>query len=271
MKPYVESIRMPSLPIRCFLSDSRLLSDEAFVHPHWHDMIEVLYMVRGQTRQQLDDRIFTARPGDIVVVWSNQIHSTYWLGDEDCEIRVFQWTHHEVFENELIRRIGFLGPVGKDHALWSPLMALLEGIRTELEEKADGFEYQAKAYVYQFFAKVIREWKRLPAVSRHSDRPHPAIPAIFDYVDRHYVESLTLRAAADAVYLSVPHFTRVFKNATGMTFKAYLARYRIDKAAALLRQGCGTARAAELCGFGSVNTFIRLFKEQKKCTPSFYR
>nr|HML47288.1 AraC family transcriptional regulator [Clostridia bacterium] len=246
MRPYVESPNLPSLPIRCFTRDSRLLSDEAFVHPHWHDAIEVLYMVRGQTRQQADDRIFVAKPGDIVVVWSNQIHSTYWIGDEDCEIRVFQWAHHEIYENELIRRIGFLGPVGKDHDLWPLLMNLLDGIHTELEEKADGFEYQAKAYVYQFFATIIRNWTRLPIAARHSDRPHPAIPAIFDHVDNHYGEPLSLRQAADAVYLSIPHFMRVFKEATGMTFKAYLNRYRIDKATALLRQGCGTARAAEL-------------------------
>jgi AraC-like DNA-binding protein len=271
MKPYIESTHLPSLPIRCQTRLSRDLPGEVFVHPHWHDAVEVLAMVRGQARQQVDDRIFIARPGDIVVIWSNQIHATYWIGEEDCEIRVYQWAHHEIYENELIRRIGFLGPVGKDHALWPTLMGLLDGIRTELEEKADGFEYQAKAYVYQFIATVIRDLKRLPALSRSSDRHHPAIPAIFDYVDGHYGRPLTLREAADAVYLSVPHFTRVFKEATGMTFMAYLNRYRIDKAAALLRQGCATARAAELCGFGSVNTFIRLFKEQKKCTPSLYR
>lgn len=271
MKPYNEPVHLPSLPVRYWIRYSRDLRDEVFAHPHWHDEVEVLCMAKGRARHQLGDRIFVAGPGDLVIIWSNQIHSIYRLKDEECEIRVYQWAHHEIYENELIRRIGFTGPVEPAHPLWPSLQGLLERISAELDAKADGYEYQVKACVYQFFATVIRRMDALPAAFGNAGGHRQTLQAIFDYVDGHYTEPVTLRSAADAVYLSVPHFTRVFKSATGMTFKSYLNRYRVDRAAALLRQGCTTAQAAERCGFGSVNTFIRLFKAHKKCTPSLFR
>jgi transcriptional regulator GlxA family with amidase domain len=125
--------------------------------------------------------------------------------------------------------------------------------------------------VNQFFAVVIRNRDQLPIVIKNTKNSKEAVQMIFDYIDRHYAEPVTLRSAAEAAYLSVPQFMRVFKNATGMTFKYYLNLYRVNQSAEFLRQGYTTAETATKCGFENVNTFIRVFKQHKKFTPSYYK
>lgn len=271
MQAYNEKIALPSVPVRCFVRRSGELKDEVFVHPHWHEAVEVLYFVRGRARQQIGDRIFIARPEDIVVVWSDQIHSTYRLKEEDCVIGVYQFAHHGLWENELVRRIGFTGPVGAGHPLWETLRGPLRNIAAELEGKGDGYEHQVMADVHRFYAAVIRNRERLPVALARPRGGRDTVRRLFAHIDAHYAEPLSLRSAAAAAYLSVPQLTRVVRGATGMTFKTYLDLYRVDRAAALLRQGCTVAETAARCGFGSAGTFIRVFRRIKKCTPSFYR
>lgn len=271
MQAYNEKIALPGVPVRYFIRCSGELKDEVFVHPHWHEAVEVLHFIWGRARQQIGDRIFVAQPEDIAVVWSDQIHSTYKLKEEDCVIGVYQFAHHGLWENELVRRIGFTGPVGAGHPLWETLRGPLRSIAAELEGMGDGYEYQVMADMHRFFAAVIRNRDRLPVALARPGGGRDIVRRLFALIDARYAEPLSLQSAAGAVYLSVPQLTRVFRNATGMTFKTYLDLYRVDRAAALLRQGCTVTEAAARCGFGSVGTFIRVFRRIKKCTPSFYR
>ena len=60
----------------------------------------------------------------------------------------------------------------------------------------------------------------------------------FELINEQYDrEGLTLAQAAGAVHLSVSHFCRLFKQATGMTFHRYLNHYRIVQARQMLELG----------------------------------
>ena len=52
----------------------------------------------------------------------------------------------------------------------------------------------------------------------------------FSYIDRNYQNPISLADAAAQSSLSVTHFSRLFKQATGMTFKEYLNLYRVNMA-----------------------------------------
>jgi len=65
---------------------------------------------------------------------------------------------------------------------------------------------------------------------------------------------------------------KCFKETTGMTFLDYLNNYRIMRAEwALLHTRDPILQIAVRHGFNNLNTFNRVFKKCKGCTPSDFR
>jgi AraC-like DNA-binding protein len=68
------------------------------------------------------------------------------------------------------------------------------------------------------------------------------------------------------------HFTRFFKDTTGMTFWQYLNNYKVSKAVNLLiNTSDSISEIAFNSGFNSIKTFNRVFKQVKGCSPSEFR
>ena len=82
---------------------------------------------------------------------------------------------------------------------------------------------------------------------------------------------LAARAARHAG-LSRMQFSRLFKQATGLTFMTYLNRLRLDRATRLLlEEDARIIEVADASGFQSVGQFNRFFKKQTGLTPSAFR
>lgn len=96
--------------------------------------------------------------------------------------------------------------------------------------------------------------------------------AVFDYLDRHFAEDLTLEDVAAVAGFSKFHFSRTFKQLSGCNFYEYLCHRRIKSSESLLMQpGLSVSQIALQSGFSSVSTFNRTFKKMKGCTPTQYR
>ena len=93
-----------------------------------------------------------------------------------------------------------------------------------------------------------------------------------DYLNKNYMDDLTLDSLA--AYAGFSRFTlsRMFRQHTGFTFTQCLAKRRVDMAMDLL---AGTkmpvTQVALQCGFNSIATFNRVFREMRGCTPTQYR
>lgn len=95
---------------------------------------------------------------------------------------------------------------------------------------------------------------------------------VFDYLDEHYMEDITLEKVADVAGFSKFHFSRLFKQCSGYNFYDYLCYRRIKSAETLLlKPGLSVTEIALQSGFSSLSTFNRTFKRFKNCTPSEYR
>jgi signal transduction histidine kinase/DNA-binding LacI/PurR family transcriptional regulator/AraC-like DNA-binding protein len=92
------------------------------------------------------------------------------------------------------------------------------------------------------------------------------------FIHEHYAESLSRQAIANHVAVNERYLTRCFHHETGLTPTAYLARYRIDRAKALL--ACTDDSITEIAlatGFSSSSHFSRVFRAEAGLTPMAYR
>lgn len=73
-------------------------------------------------------------------------------------------------------------------------------------------------------------------------------------------------------YNSRSYLTRIFKETTGITVVQYLTVVRIRQAARLLREtDSPITEIADLCGFGNVTYFEKVFHRIRGMTPRQYR
>jgi transcriptional regulator GlxA family with amidase domain len=93
-----------------------------------------------------------------------------------------------------------------------------------------------------------------------------------DYLKEHCTESLSASRVARRAGLSLPTFSRVFKQATGTSFARYVRVLRVARAEQLLATTrLSGERVADLCGFKSHQNLIRSFKRVTGYTPGEYR
>jgi two-component system response regulator YesN len=94
-----------------------------------------------------------------------------------------------------------------------------------------------------------------------------------EYIDCHYADpGLSLNEVANQVNHSASHFSSLFSQETGQTFKDYVTEVRIKKAKELLRTS--TLRAAEiadLVGYSDPHYFSVAFKKNTGVSPTEFR
>lgn len=154
-----------------------------------------------------------------------------------------------------------------------------ETVRAELERQ--GWLGSAPSVGGASFSFSIYSWgdwlrAALTGLSRaileRQARESSAINDIVVYIDKHYMDNLSLQQLAAAFHVSREYISRKFKQEFGHNFSDYLSAYRIGKAKQLLLNPyLKLAQIAEMVGFSDVKYFSKVFKKQEGQSPREYR
>ena len=91
-------------------------------------------------------------------------------------------------------------------------------------------------------------------------------------VQEEYSSSLlNVSSLAQKLDVSNVQLSKVFKRYHGANISDYIAQYRVAMAKNLLSQDKEIKEIVYECGFGSLRTFLRLFKKYENITPSQYK
>ncbi|WP_078429079.1 helix-turn-helix domain-containing protein [Alkalihalobacterium alkalinitrilicum] len=104
-----------------------------------------------------------------------------------------------------------------------------------------------------------------------TDLANPIDTAI-KFIEGNYFEAITLKDVSNLVYLSPSHFSRLFKEVTGLNFVEYLMKFRVDQSKLQLKMSMLPIEViASNNGFSSAAYFSTTFKKIEGLTPSEYR
>lgn len=108
---------------------------------------------------------------------------------------------------------------------------------------------------------------------KRSGESNPLVDRILSYTAANFMDpALSASQVAEELGVSVSHLSRIMSRAIGCTFPELLQRYRLEKAADLLRSSdMPIAQLAQQCGFGSASYFTASFKRIYGMVPSGYR
>ena len=105
-----------------------------------------------------------------------------------------------------------------------------------------------------------------PAIS------HPQIRNVLGYMEAHFTQPIALADLAQSAGLSVAHFSRLFRQATGYSPHQYLVRLRCEHAYKLLMMGkMSITEVAQAVGFYDHSHFVRHFKRIYGVLPTALR
>jgi AraC-like DNA-binding protein len=126
----------------------------------------------------------------------------------------------------------------------------------------------ALALLLEYYADQRKQRGFLDRHEKAMERLRP----LFHLLDSHFSEPVTLGQAASVVGMSKPHFVRFFRQTTGLSFAAYLRRFRISKAQSLLMlTDKPISEISQELGFCDQSHFGVVFRKFAQCSPLQYR
>ena len=247
---------------------------------HWHNAVEMIMPVDGGYHAAIGSRSYSLSTGDILIIPAGELHALTAPKEGVRLILLFELAPLSEMHNfpNLLPLLSF--PLHfcalEQDGFYLTLKNLILGIYNEYMGGDAFSEFKIYASILQLCAEIGRkhmenslEFSDL-APNKQSEYINK-FHTVFQYINAHYMEPLTLEQASKVACFSKYHFSRLFKQYTGTTFYDYLTLRRIRRAEELLStSGYSVTDVALASGFSSIATFNRTFKKLKGCTPTEY-
>ncbi len=271
------NINTGHFPVNVFNTDVQVFP------PHWHERIEIVYVLGEELKIGVNNSVYTLNKRDILIVGMGEVHY-FLMQPQKCDriIVHFELSLFGSLANSISGRrlLNPLIPFCPDNELSAfSIHAFFEriilAIQQETQHKEKGFQFILGARLYELAAGIIRyipNEKLCAAEMNKQMKKLQLLEQVAQYVDRNLYREITLEEVSKHVNFSMYHFTRFFKDTTGMTFWQYLNNYKVSKAANYLINTTDTiSEIAFNSGFNSIKTFNRVFKQIKGCSPSEFK
>ncbi|GAA3409611.1 helix-turn-helix domain-containing protein [Paenibacillus hodogayensis] len=109
-------------------------------------------------------------------------------------------------------------------------------------------------------------------IKQKKEARDPITSFVFDYLDTHYGDDLSLELLADKLNITGAYLSTYFKDKTGMNFSDYLNGMRVNIAKDMLQNSnLKIQDVAVQVGYQNVNSFIRMFKRYAGLPPGEFR
>ena len=93
-----------------------------------------------------------------------------------------------------------------------------------------------------------------------------------DYIEANYLDAaLNVNALSEHFDRPAPFVSRYFKEMNGTNLTQYIHKVRLEHVKEKLLQDEKLETIAITCGFGSLRSFLRIFKQYEGVTPTQYR
>ncbi|MFH0922065.1 MAG: helix-turn-helix domain-containing protein [Fibrobacterota bacterium] len=253
--------------------------------PHGHDFTELVIVREGRGVHLEGNEQYPIVAGDAFVIHEREQHGYADVSGLAITNILFDpvplgFPAHDMRGMAGYQALFALEPsLRQRHGLRSPLrmaprdlltaVVLKDHIRKELTDKAEGFRAMAAALFSQlvlFLSRNYGKGKETDAVSLLR------LGSALCLLEDRYAERVRLCDLAHAAGMSQSSFQRAFRRALDCSPIDYLIRYRVRKAAELLRDPA--LRITEIgfkSGFEDSNYFSRQFKAVMGMSPRRYR
>ena len=236
--------------------------------PHLHKHIEIVYMISGRTRANVDTEVCSVEAGDLLVVFPNKVHS-YTDLEPDIKHILFHVDPYAVpeFAQSFLTMDATSALIknASDNARLDSLIFTLAGYDKFPAEHKDVL---TKGYLLALCA----EFMSMMDLSYTRTDENLTMKSIVAYCSQNFTKELSLSVLEKELHLSKFYISHLFGDILNIKFTDYVNSLRISEACRLLRAtDHSITEVASMSGFGTLRTFNRAFIKRLEMSPSAYR
>lgn len=221
----------------------------------------LVYVMEGVAEYHFEDKIVTAKEGDLVFLVQG---NTYYF-------KVLSDVYHYIFIEFIAVEEDVKGKKNDIYTLKNRQMLrnAFEKLNTIWIYKKYAYRLECKSILYNVLHQVLRN----DSSENILNDKYRKIKNAVEYMTHHYMDKeITISLVAGMLDLCEVHFRRLFKEVYSISPVKYLNILRIERAKDLLKvKGTPISEIAELVGYSSVYYFSSIFKKETDETPTQYR
>ncbi len=239
---------------------------------HWHERMELIYLIEGEIIYSVGNENGVAGKGDIIIVPPHKLHKGV-CGKSNTSYYVIMFELSDfshsanVFEQ-------FIEPILNRKTDFS--------VKTSNVILAENIEEIIKLYfscnkisplimigsVYKFLGNLLASCSKNSEIYIFNNR----FKEVLDFVDANFCSDISSETIAERFGYVESYFCRRFKEITGISPMQYIQILRLEKALKLIKEGkMKINEVASECGFSEQGYFARCFKKRYGISPSKYK
>ena len=274
-----------------FMTDSRIFhifkggvptAADAIDMPHTHEFIEIVYVLSGTMKHNINGVLYEAGAGDILLMNRGCVHGF----DVDGSFSYI----NILFSPEIINA----DSVTPDNAFSVLALTAFDELKGESEFGKLSFlgaerreienivfsmlhEYQCKqaswnTVVGNYLSTLIIKLLRKSKLNMGGVESERIWRELSDYIDENLGTRLTLTELAERCFYNPSYFSRIFKEKFGVSFVEYVANKRLDCALRMLSEtDLSIDEISVASGFSDRSSMHHAFSRYLGQTPADYR
>lgn len=241
---------------------------------HRHDkIVELLYVTKGIGSYIVSNHNYIVQPGSLVICNAGVLHGEPPFQKHDLQSYCCVLTDIQLPglpPNTLMDRS--VHPVlffPQENGDVENILLTLHSLHTQSDEYSHVCNLLANALLNMVYIK-LQQWQQSTEFNFKANGDF--IQSITEYLDQHFMESISLRDLGNIFHMSHYYLSHVYKAETGVSPMKYVIYRRIGESQNLLMNTDMTIGViSETLGFNDNCHFSSMFKKYVGITPTQYR
>ncbi len=256
------------IPFKMFLFEGR---EGSYIREkHWHRSVEIFALFHGEIDFFLNETRHHMRPGDFILVNSNEIHSIHAPHRNVIVVLQIPLTAFEKYYTEE-QFIYFFNSIRIHDA---EIMQIIEDMYNAYVIRDTGYELKVLSAFYLLLYLLVTKYRRTEISSDviRRNKGLGRLAAITGYMKENYRKNLSLEEVAKTFGYSPNYLSRMFQKYARTSYKTYLDHVRLQYAyKELINTSEKIGEIALKHGFSNSKSFAKVFQREYGMTPGEYR
>lgn len=241
---------------------------DRYMAKHWHNSIEITYVVKGLKYQDMENKKIEAKEGTLLLVNSGISHDVDVKSGLEGIVLLIDRNYIDYFCPEAVNKRFDLEKSAEAKS------KIINYLLQAVENKYDRNFISCHICILKIIEILTRELlddKYYPK-EKHDDELYELIIGITEYLDFNYNQKITLDALAKLTNYNKTYLSSIFKQKVGITIFEYLRNIRMQHCLDDLKYSNESiVNIALNNGFATAQLFNRTFKKIYLMTPNAYR
>ena len=258
----------PDIDVRFYVS----VDGGSYVPPHWHNSLELVYMLEGSMTVIYENKKVKVNPTEISIVNPRVIHAVSAVKNKALVLQIPNSILDKYVPNyNLIRFNADINPKNAvDKTKLDRLKKIFYDMYIVYDVRPNAYLLRFNSLLYDLLYSLVHSYSYYISekAAEYENKKLDKIKDMMFYIEKNHKEKISTYDVASAFGYNSDYAARIFKEAIGMTMTQYLYEIRLNEVNNDLHFEDKTiSDILEYHGCTNYKYFMKLFKERYGCTP----